>query len=228
MENELNETISQLLEYDNKDVIRIKDFFKKSKGSDEKVLQLARTMANKITKVSKAIDRAEAAESILGKDENEIAMIFWSRAKELGADVEIDLKANKAVRKLKDLQIGSVMKGGDKKGGDYRRSPYMKNGSPILPVGKINLTTGKCKYFNVYDTWENSTAEVWEVSPGKYRLVFTAGDGPIFKIGTKAPFAHDQTGKHLFYGEMVDWATTKNLKDLIDIYGNSISGYTYK
>ena len=34
-------------------------------------------------------------------------------------------------------------------------SPYS-----ILPIGSVDLGSGECKYFNVYETWPDSTAEV--------------------------------------------------------------------
>lgn len=47
------------------------------------------------------------------------------------------------------------------------RNPYIGRGrswqgNAILPLGKVDLRTGECPIFNVYDTWEpDSTVEVW-------------------------------------------------------------------
>ena len=84
----LNEVVSD------KDITRIKDMFTKSKGDDEKVLQLARNMAKSIDDVDKAQSRAEAAWQILGKNNNPIADIFLDRVAELGGTSPIVLKQN--------------------------------------------------------------------------------------------------------------------------------------
>ena len=104
----------------------------------------------------------------------------------------------------------------------------------ILPLGKINLKTGKSKYFNVYDVWgEGSTYEVYQTPegfqvPSVFKIVATSGKTPLAAIGEKRQFVHDQTGKYLFQGTMIDFATGTDLKKLAEKYGNSISGYTYK
>jgi hypothetical protein len=103
----------------------------------------------------------------------------------------------------------------------------MRNSS-ILPLGKINLKTGNSKYFNVYDTWgEGSTYEVYQI-PGGLRIVATWGKTPLCKMGENRSFCHDQTGRYLFQGTLIDFATGTDLKKLAEKYGNSISGYTYK
>jgi hypothetical protein len=98
----------------------------------------------------------------------------------------------------------------------------------ILPLGKINLKTGKSKYFNVYETWgEDTTYEVYQVY-GEFRIVATSGKSPLCQIDEYREFQHDQSGRFLFGGIMVDFATGTGLKSLAEKYGNSISGYTYK
>lgn len=66
-----------------KDIKRIEDLFYKSKGSDPKLLQLAQNMANSIDDIDKAMRRAEAAQKILGPDDNPIADIFLARVEQL-------------------------------------------------------------------------------------------------------------------------------------------------
>ena len=149
-----------LFEFDKKDIKRIESMLSKARGNEAKLISYAQTMAKLIKDPVKAVGRAEAAENIMGKDNNEVAAIFWAKAKELGADVG-NFKS-----KPKGLQIGSRMKGGKKAGREAttgNRSRWFKYGSPILPIGKVNLNTGKSKYFNVYDTWPDSTAEVLEI-----------------------------------------------------------------
>jgi hypothetical protein len=103
----------------------------------------------------------------------------------------------------------------------------MRNCS-ILPLGKINLKTGNSKYFNIYDTWgEDTTYEVYRVYEG-FRIVATYGKSPLCQIGERRGFKHDQNGRFLFEGVMVDFSTGSDLKKLVEKYGNSISGYTYK
>lgn len=103
------------------------------------------------------------------------------------------------------------------------------NSSAILPLGKINLTTGKSKYFNVYETWgEDTTYEIHRTTDGKLKIVATSGTVPIAKMNKSHSFRHDQTNSRLFDATMIDSAVGSKLKDLVAKYGNSISGYTYK
>jgi len=70
--------------YDAKDKKRVIDMFTRSKGSDDKLLQLARTMASRITDPMKATRRGEAAKAAV--DAPDFYNIFFDRAKELGLD----------------------------------------------------------------------------------------------------------------------------------------------
>jgi len=103
----------------------------------------------------------------------------------------------------------------------------------ILGLGTINLKTGKSKYFNVYDTWgENTTYEIYQVpTTGEqpaYKIVATSGTKPLSNVGETVSFKHDQTGRFLFHGEMIDFAIGIDLKSLVNKYGYNISGFTYK
>ena len=66
-----------------RDIKRVEDLFHKSKGSDEKLLQLTRAMAKSITDIDKAQRRAEAAWQLIGKENNPIADIFLAKVEEL-------------------------------------------------------------------------------------------------------------------------------------------------
>ena len=100
--------------------------------------------------------------------------------------------------------------------------------SSVLPLGKINLQTGKCKYFNVYETWgEDTTYEIYKTKKG-FKIVATSGTSPINKIGKGIFAIHDQNMRFLFEGQMVDFAVGSQLKEKIETYGRLISGYTYK
>lgn len=100
---------------------------------------------------------------------------------------------------------------------------------PILPIGKVNTGTGKSKYFNVFETWgDGSTYEVWNTSAG-IRIVVTSGKKPLYDIGDIKHFEHDQSGKSLFQGSMVDFGVgIEGLKKIGNKYGKSIPAYVYK
>lgn len=102
--------------------------------------------------------------------------------------------------------------------------------SPILPLGSIDLKTGDSKYFNVYETWgEDTTYEIYKIEgKPKVKIVATAGTTPHGKIGDYKSFQHDQTGRFIFEGEMIDFAVGTDLKNKMAQYGKKISGYTYK
>ena len=115
----------------------------------------------------------------------------------------------------------------------------------ILSVGSLNINTGKCKYFNIYDTWKDSTAEIYKDvtknypgsnNPDKFKIVFTSGstaianrDGSIPKAGDKRDFKDDQRGTPLFQGEFVESCLIGDLKTVAAKLGiKSCTGYTYK
>jgi hypothetical protein len=101
----------------------------------------------------------------------------------------------------------------------------------ILPIGRVDLTTGKAQYFNVYDTYKG-IAEVWEDSRHNKKIVFTASDKPHAKIGNRRMFAHDQTGRPISNDRgswtFIDYVPTHEMKELVRVYGASLPGYTYK
>lgn len=98
----------------------------------------------------------------------------------------------------------------------------------ILPLGKTNIKTGTSKYFNIYETWGETTTYEIHRTEKSYVVVATSGTKPIAKLNEMYTFIHDQTGRFLFYGAMVDFAVGSKLKELIDKYGKSILMYTYK
>ena len=115
---------------------------------------------------------------------------------------------------------------------------------PILSIGTVNTSTGKSKFFNIYETWEgdDTTVEIYKDkskwAPGMddsklpFKFVFTHGkngiknrDGSNLKAGDMRSFKDDQSGRPLFYGEFVDSILLKDLK----LYGiKSATGYVYK
>ena len=161
-EEEYEEDIDEA--YEPKDLKRVKDFAKKSGGDFDKEVALARQMANTLTNVNKAIGRAEAAAEVYG-GWNEIVQIFYDKAKELGYDGPPPAER---LEVLKDHPIlGSKLPKEQQYKSTSNRNPYIGRGrswqgNAILPLGKVDLRTGECPIFNVYDTWEpDSTVEVW-------------------------------------------------------------------
>lgn len=115
----------------------------------------------------------------------------------------------------------------------------------ILSIGSLNINTGKSKYFNIYDTYEDSTAEIYkDVSrnypgsnnPDKFKIVFTSGstaiknrDGSMPKAGDIRDFKDDQKGTPLFQGEFSQSCLIDDLKTVAAKLGiKSCTGYTYK
>ena len=170
-------------------------------------------MANLITNADKALQRGRAAISVGCQA---IAEIFFSKARQLGIDVDAQLA--RPSRKL-----GSQLPEADRF--HTNRQAY-HGGSPILPCGKLNLRTGNNKYFNVRDNGE-SPIEVWSDLMGNHRFVITSGSNPIFPIGKRNNFVHDQTGRDIFAGEMVDYINSDSMEMLIENYGSCFC-YVYK
>lgn len=146
--------------YEPKDLSRVRDFQKKSKGDFAKEISLAQTMANSITNMNKAIGRAEAAAEVYG-GQNEIVDIFYNKAKELGYQgpppgERLEVLAEKPV-------LGSKLPKEEQHKTSQQFSRYNRS-SPILPLGRVDVRTGECPIFNVYDTWlkyGDTTVEVW-------------------------------------------------------------------
>ena len=215
---------------DAKDDSRIKGIIDRSKGSDSKAEQLAKNMAKSIKDKHKLERRYKAAVNMLGED-HVVSIAFAEAFAKIGGD------SKKSAKSLKDPKAipGSKLPKSQQKGrtpksnkGDNKNG-YGSNSrpNPILPVGVLNLATGKNKYFNI-KTNGQATVEVWKDYYDKYRFVITSGSGPIYAIGSTAFFAHDQTGRPLFEGVMVDYIDAAYTENIIDLYGKSGSGYVYK
>jgi len=217
----------------NKDLDRINSIVKKSAGNESKGVQLAMAMVNSIKDKTKALSRYEAAVEILGP-EDPITIVFANKATEMGHDI---IAANKQMSTIKNT-YGKLGSSSELKDMGMRSGTSMNgNLTSILPLGSTNLVTGKCKYFNIYDTWgrDNDTSiELWNKNDdpsGKpiYALIFTSGKGPIYKIGTENGFQHDQNMRFLFGGKLVDWANIGDAELLIKKYNiKSVNGYVYK
>lgn len=102
--------------------------------------------------------------------------------------------------------------------------------SYIAPCGKVNLETGNFQYGDIYNFWgEDTTYELYRVrETGRLKIVATAGMEPICPIGKTNSFRHDQTGKLLWSGEVIDVASSNaGLKSFMK-YQKVISIATYK
>ena len=108
----------------------------------------------------------------------------------------------------------------------------LKNVNYGASLGKVNLKTGKCKYFNIYDTWgEDTTYEIYQLnkpSGPQYRVFATSGTTPYRNIGDRVLEVSLGARNRQFNGVMVDFAVGTQLKELAAKYGNSLTGYTYK
>jgi len=105
----------------------------------------------------------------------------------------------------------------------------MRN-SYIAPCGKVNLETGKFQYGDIYNFWgEDTTYELYRVrETGRLKIVATAGMEPLCQIGSTNSFRHDQTGKLLWSGEVIDVASSNaGLKSFMK-YQKVIAIATYK
>lgn len=93
-----------------------------------------------------------------------------------------------------------------------------KRAISILPIGLVNLTTGKNALFgNVFDGWEEGSGVnllVKDQSTGKFMAVHSSGDVGI-PVGTQVQFKHDQSFRPI--GEV--W-------EVIGIFPHSKEGLT--
>ena len=103
--------------------------------------------------------------------------------------------------------------------------------APILPCGRVNVTTGKFTYGNFYGFWgDNTTYEVYRTEKEKIRVVATSGTEPTdIKVGERKGFRHDQTFAYLFEGRYLESVVGDDgFRSLKEKYGNSITVATYK
>jgi len=216
----INEAVLQ------KDLDRMESIVKKSKGNRESMMNYVNSMAKAITDKHKAFQRGKAADEVL-KDK-EAGEVFFKRAQELGLDFDINTERSQTGLSRFGIEMPKLGSGQAAPNEEPQKNVYRDNS--ILPIGSVNIQTGESKYFNVYDTWPDSTAEVWKDEKGNLKLVFTAGSKPIHNIGWKGSFRHDQTWGNIGNNwEMVEWVTVPNLKELLRKFNKtSMRGYTYK
>lgn len=129
---------------------------------------------------------------------------------------------------MKKFELRQIIKEEIKKVIKEARYP---SGSPILPLGKVNVKTGSSPMFNIYDTWLDDGGdmhfEIWKTADNKYKIIFGAGDSAYEKIGTQEDFYHDQNFRNFGRWTLIDDGKLENLKNVTK-YGSSIFGYVYK
>jgi hypothetical protein len=123
---ELNEA------FDPKDEMRIKDILRKADGDTSKAASLARTMANKIEDANKALRRGDAAKD---QGANALADIFYARAKELGAEVEVE-----AEEEVDDTPEPPTDKEEDSEKPKKEKKPRAPRPSKIQPGDFVRIT----------------------------------------------------------------------------------------
>lgn len=215
----LNEAVLQ------KDLDRMDSILKKSNGDKEKMMNYVHSMAKAIKDPHKALQRGRAADEIL-KDKD-AGNVFYNRAIELGLDVDINLERSKRGLSMFGIEVPTL---GSKIGKQYEEGKGTRVNGYILSIGTVNIQTGESKYFNIYDTWPDSLAEVWKDEKGNYKLLFTAGSKPMGDIGATGFFHDSQSHREIGYGwELVEWVKVKDLKDILREFNKkSMRGYTYK
>jgi len=110
---------------------------------------------------------------------------------------------------------------------DSQRRRY-KQGNMVNVLGRLNLKTGDSKYFNVYEEWDDTTAELWQNTDTKRNIiVFTAGSKPIAKDGEFKEFFDSQTFRFIGGAKFIDYCDINNLKDRASEWGSSLAAYGY-
>lgn len=101
----------------------------------------------------------------------------------------------------------------------------------ILPIGTVNLKTGECQYFNIYEEWgeDEGIGEIWKNESGNLRMIFTYG-GSEYSGGERKEFKHDQQGYSMGTWAFIKSVPLKELKEKANevMKTGKITGYVYK
>jgi len=117
-----------------------------------------------------------------------------------------------------------------------------ERGSPILPIGQVNLTTGANALFGMlWNGWTEgegtnilvqSADYPGQMQSGQMRVVHTSGGGEGYKVGDRIDFVHDQTRRPIGDGWTISGLfphTKEGLAQLKSKSGkNSLSFATFK
>jgi hypothetical protein len=122
----------------------------------------------------------------------------------------------------------------------------MENKAHILPIGATNLKTGKCKYFNIYETWDDGVVQFWRAKTSewnnkavggaryetkeRWRVVFGHADNTK---GDIVEFYHDQDNSYMGRWVFEKQVNMQSLKEFmnnpdLELKGNTINAYVYK
>lgn len=115
--------------------------------------------------------------------------------------------------------------------GQSQAATRRKYSSPVLPIGIVDLKTGKNKYLdNIFTTWNDypMTVEFYESYDKTIRIVITAGKKPIKKVGEQVVFIHDQNNRDLFAAKMIDYCLLNDLPKYASKYGAKLKAFVYK
>lgn len=216
-----------------KDDMRLTDMVAKAAGNQTKLLALATQMANSITDKEKAYDRGVAAKNIIGgKDSIPIIAVFFNKAVALGKHIPSAEFTKTELEFTPDPY--SSLTGSAKTAAESQGRDLSGRGIPVLPCGKLSFLTGQNKYFNV-KTNGASCIEIYKVAnfgdgdtKEGYRAVITSGNSNLNKIGSMTNFIHDQTGRDLFRGKLIDFVPVAGMAKLEKLYGKTMSQYVYK
>jgi len=207
-----------------KDLARIENIVKKSKGDKESMMKYVNSMANAIKDKHKAFQRGKAADEILNYPE--AGEVFFKRAQELGLDFDINVERSRSGMSKFGITIPKL--------GSLQSQPHEEpqknkwNENSILPIGSVNLQNDENEYFNVIE--DGGVAEIWKDEKGNFKMVLTSGDRPTANIGWTGDFRHDQTWANIGRNwELVEWVQAKDLTALLRVLNKTkLRGYVYK
>jgi hypothetical protein len=115
-----------------------------------------------------------------------------------------------------------------------RNSRYYSRGtSAIAPLGKVNVNTGRSKYFNIYETWgaKDTTWELYKNDKGNFVIVATSGTSAIHNSNDslRREFHADQSRRYLGCWLFITSSLQENLKQMAAEHNfTSVAGYCYK
>jgi len=102
-----------------------------------------------------------------------------------------------------------------------------REGHPVLPVGPVNLMTGKNEYIDDYLTYDYTFVVIQNMDTATFAMI-SGAQGHYFKNAEIIHLYHDQTFKRIGDRWMVLGEYTK-LSDVRNrIHKNRIRGYVFK
>lgn len=209
------------LNYGNKDLMRMEDIRYKSQGDWIKAMSLAKQMAELISLPGKAQARGYAAQALFGPY-SPLAYIFFERAYLLGGEGVLAEASVNTVENIDEAYEGILEENLPGSRRENKISYNRKNIKPsyIESMGKVSLVKGTGPEFNMHI----GVLEVWNAGTKLPRLIWTANIEPNFNIGSEHDFILD--GKRSNW-TMIDYIDTKDIGNLIPLYGKNLIIYNY-